>query len=196
MNRLKGIVLGVAFMALPAIASAQTTIKFDTGLGDLAQIPNGYAGFNWSNFWALNGLTYYGNPSGYQTGVVSPSFIAYNGYAEQASVSSMSTNPFTFNSVYATAAWNTENVTFNGWLGGNLLYTDTFGILTSGPVFHTFNWGLVDRVDMVSDGGSQVAIDNLTVNGATVTPEPATLLLLATGLTGIGALMRRRQKNS
>ena len=202
MNRLKGIVLGVAFMALPAIASAQN-INFDDMSPSCGSttLSNGYQGFNWSNFWVLPGLCE-PSTSGYATGIVSSPNVAYNGYGNPASVSSINTSPFTFNSVYMTAAWvNGLNVTVTGYDAGmNQLYQQFLTLNTSGPTQEVFNWANVNEVLFTPTnyaGSSHIAFDNMLMNGgATVTPEPATLLLLATGLTGIGALVRRRQKNS
>jgi hypothetical protein len=44
-------------------------------------------------------------------------------------------------------------------------------------------------------GDNEGDLDNL-VNNANSTPEPATMLLVATGLGGVSAMMRRRKKNN
>ena len=206
MNRLKGAVLGLAFMALPAIAQAQL-ITFDdamTGCGSTG-LSNGYQGFNWNNFYVLNATPGCYQASGYTNGIVSSPNVAYNSYANPASVSLAGS--FTFNSVYMTAAWNDGlNVFVQGFVGVNPVYSQLLVINTNGPTLFAPNWTGVDEVLFTSSGGTphgysgggtHIAFDNMLMNNATVTPEPATLLLLATGLAGIGGIVRRRhQKNS
>ena len=206
MNRLKGAVLGLAFMALPAIAQAQL-INFDDLSGCGTPVSNGYQGFNWSNFNVLDGTNRGCTPvSGYANGVVSSPMVAYNAFAALATVSSA--NPFTFNSVYLTAAWNDGmTVTVNGYdASNNVIDNMSFLLSTAGPTNKVFNWTGVYSVDFVgsggvnhgySGGGTHIVFDNMVMNNAQVTPEPATLVLLATGLAGIGGIVRRRrQKNS
>ena len=208
MNRLKVTLFGAALLALPVIAPAQT-LNFDdvnAGPGSVCAVPqlaNGYHGFNWDNFYVADGSDAYCMvPGGYRDGVVSPTNVAFNGYGDPASVSSA--NTFTFNSVYMTAAWNNGlNVLVQGYHGVTLLYNQLLVLNTYAPTLETFNWAGVDAVWFTSSGGvdggyighgTHVVLDNMTLSS--VTPEPATLLLLGTGLAGIGGVMRRRHRKS
>ena len=203
MNRLKILVLVLAAAAVPAAATAQT-LTFE-GLADHAQIPAGYGGFTWSAYFnALDASTSAYALSGYRNGTKSGVMVGYTAWENL--VSFGSATPFTFNSVWITPAWtNGQTVTIHGWNGANLLYTGSFVSSWTQPVFFAPNWSGVTLVDFVGTGGAEdpsnggngqhLAFDDLTVN-QDVVPEPATMLLLATGLAGIGgAIRRRRQQN-
>ena len=191
-------------MALPAIAQAQLINFDDIGACGTASVPLLYHGFTWNNFFVYQSSC--APASGYANGVVSTPNVAYNGYGNLASVSSL--NPFTFTSVYMTAAWNNGlTVTVNGYdASNNVIDNTSFVLSTLGPTNEVFNWTGVYSVDFIGSGGvnpgysgsgTHIAFDNMLMNNATVTPEPATLVLLATGLAGIGGIVRRRrQKNS
>ncbi len=135
-----------------AIAPA-TTLTFD----DLALssttgtvVPNGYGGLDWTNFFYLSELP---SPSGYLNGMVSPPSVAVNGYGQQASLSGF---PFTFNSVYFTAAWNNGlDIQVLGYLDGVQVDSANFIVNTAGPTLENFNWQNVDTVTFTSSGGTQ-----------------------------------------
>jgi hypothetical protein len=212
MGRLRGTVLGIAMGVLPAIAMAQT-ITFDdvntspptpTGLCPVPQLPNGYDGFSWNNFYVLDGSsTYCMVPGGFRFGVVSGPNVAFNGFGDPASVSS--STPFTLDSLFMTAAWtNGLNVLVQGFVGANPFYSQSFVLNTYTPTRFVFNWTGVDSVSFASSGGvdagyighgEQIAFDNMSMT-VNVTPEPATLLLIGTGLAGIGGAVRRRRRRN
>jgi PEP-CTERM motif-containing protein len=210
MNRFKGVMLGCAFMALPAITQAQAyrteTLTFE-GLGDELPIPAGYGGFSWSPYF--NTVDVFAHPglavSGYMNGLKSGTTVAYACfYCIGEPVAFWSTSPFTFNSVWITPGWNLgETVEVSAWNATSEVYDQTFLADWTNPVFFAPNWSNLYEVEFYGSGGvidhripsptnsEALVFDNLTVT--TATPEPATLLLLGTGLLGLGlaSLLRR-----
>ena len=170
-------------------------------------ISNGYAGFNWDNFYVADGpntSAYYGSlgygGAGYGNGTVTQRCIALNGYGASSMISAA---PFTFNGGYFTAAF-TDGLTVNisGYNGATLLFSQMLTLDTSGPQLLNVNWDNLTSVTFASgDGqpGSQFVFDNFRFNNTpdpTITPEPASMTLLATGLLGLGIVARRRKKIS
>lgn len=122
--------------------------------------------------------------------------------------------PVVFNGLYASGFGSFFLDLMNG---GNVVHTRNFGLYGSnvfvGPNSYA---GQVDRVrirlyqgyallgvddigftptqsSLPTPGGDQGGIDEL-VNEPNATPEPATLLLVASGLGGVSAMARRRRK--
>ena len=181
-------------------ASAEV-IDFDSGLTSENPITNGYGGLNWDNFYALDTSNYI--PSGYVNGTVSPSFVAYNAYGNPGTFSSA--NPFTFNSVYLTAAWNDGlNVVVDAYSGTTLVHSASFILNTSGPTLKTFNWANIDSVVFTTSGGvvnpaydgtgTHLAMDNMTINAPVPEPETYAMLLVGLGIMGVSASRKKRSK--
>jgi hypothetical protein len=183
-----------------------TVITFDDLTGGTGQIPNGYAGLNWNNFWWIIGAA--DNPSGYTNGTVSQPNVAYN-FGGNAAAFSNSNSSFTLNSGYFTAAWNDGlAITVVGMLGGIQVVgdTQTFVVNTSGPTLETFNWSGIDEVGFSSAGGvhhvgyigsgTQFVLDNLAINEPSTVPEPSSVLLLGTGLLALIGMAWRRSSQT
>ncbi|MBC1222574.1 PEP-CTERM sorting domain-containing protein [Nostoc sp. UCD121] len=168
------------------------------------QIPNGYGGLNWDNFYYLTTPTYQVNPSGYQFGTVSSPNVAYNSFGDPATVSSVSIDggQFDFNSAYLTAAWsNGLNILVEGFSDGITKYATTVTVDTTSPTQFNFDFLDIDSLKFTSSGGidvgyggsgTQIVLDNFTYNSKTV-PEPTTILGLLT-VTSFGIALSRKQK--
>jgi len=191
--------IGAVCLTAGSVTSAHAlTLTFDDLPGTINSIPNGYGGFNWNNFYHLNSVNYSPNPSGYLNGTVSSPNVAFNAFANPASLSTNNT-PFTFKSVYLTGAWNNGlNILIQGFQGANQLYSQTVTVDSTAPTLFSFNWSGIDSLRFASSGGidagyggggTHFALDNLTVN-TTAIPTPA----LLPGLIGLGLGILRKRK--
>jgi len=68
----------------------------------------------------------------------------------------------------------------------------TFSVVIPADGIYTLGLGVVDVDDDIVDSG--LLIDNVKLTSSTPVPEPGTLLLLGSGLLGLGLLNRRRKR--
>jgi hypothetical protein len=210
MNRLAPFAAAAAFAAFAMPANAQLATFDDLALCQQSEannqvylVPNGYAGFNWSNFYVGHGATTATrvNGPGYANGTVTDPCMALNGFGEPAEITSG--NPFIFNGGFFTAAFqNGLFLSVEGFSGATLLFATSLTLNTAGPQLMDVTWAGVDRVRFQSGSGSpgsQFVFDNFRFNNTpdpsippTTVPEPGALLLLATGLAGLAVGWRRR----
>jgi hypothetical protein len=172
-----GLLLGLA-----ANATA-TVINFDDLPGD-GVVPDGYASVTWYGEW-----NYYGE--------VQP---PYNPHSPPNRVYDfLSDAHFTFGSpVIFDGAWFAGNafatVQFQMYLDGTLVATS--GILdpTDTPTFLDSGYaGLVDDVHVLSPSPDFFIMDDVTYHtGTGGVPEPGSLFLMGTGLTGLAGYIRRK----
>ena len=188
----------VLTLVAAAVPAGAVTINFDDTPSN-SFVPNGYQGFNWDRFVALDPTTIV-TPSGYLNGLVSPRNIA--GHANAAPATISSATPFSLTSGYFTGAWNDGlTITITGTLASATVFTQSFVVNTAGPSFVMLNPGRIDSAVFSSGGGTHndsfnafgphFVLDNLTINGATV-PEPASWAMMMIGFGLVGSSLRRR----
>lgn len=180
-----------AFLTVPVMAHADT-LKFDNLPGDTDTPLTTYDGFNFTNFYVIAGASIPG--TGYQTGVVSPPNVLYNGFSNPASFSLASPGVFTINNFELTSAYQTNDVvTVFGYKDGVQLYTATYIVGTGGPTLENAHFVGIDTFYLTST--DQAVLDNITYteSGVTaVTPEPGTIGLVGTGLVSLLGVARRK----
>lgn len=200
---LKKVFLPLVLSVGVAVSTNAAVITFDDlPATDAGLIENGYAGFDWSSFGYANKSVLPG--SGYETGVVSGDYAAYNDFAE---TSSLSGSLFDFNGAFLTGAWNDGlNIEVKGFSGGTELYSTTVVVNTSIAQWFDFNFFGIDSLSFRSFGGEKNAqfemdsggehfvMDNFTINEFSSVPESSTLALLLLGVAGL--LLGRRMQRS
>jgi hypothetical protein len=141
------------------------------GIGVIGPIPTNYNGVNWNNLWVLDAMDY-PLTSGYQPGMISTKNVAFNDFANPASITS--TAPFNFLSAYLTAAWyDNLQVEVQGYVGSILTYDNTYTLSATTPTLINFNYLGVNEVYFSAFGGTQhasysyngefFAMDNVTI---------------------------------
>ena len=193
------IVLMLLFAVGPPLLQGGALDFEDAPLED-GYILDGYGDFDWVNFGVICGYCVPG--SGFDTGTVSGDNVAFNAWAEAASITS--SNIFDFDGAYLTAAWrNGLNITVAGYENDSLLYSTTVVVDTTGPAWFDFNYVGIDRLEFDSFGGEDVSIyrsgehfamDDFTSTPSTPisNPSPGAILLGSIGVGLVGWLRRRR----
>ena len=186
--------LGFVLVATASPARAQI-VNFDAlpcgTFGAPATIPDGYAGLVWAG-WRCYDVTTAAVPAELVAARTSGTNIAMNRSGSGATITGPA--PFTLFSARVTDFGN-STYDFEGWLGATKLYTWT--VTAPGPAtLITFNFIGIDKVVLTrTAGGGLFAFDDF--NSATpvaLMPEPASIVLLASGLLGNGFVVRRRRQ--
>lgn len=144
----------VSLLSLATVNSAQAAVLTfdDLPSSQPAAIPNGYGGFQWTNFGYINGSTVYPGGSGYANGTVSGNYLAFNGGGAPATITRNSA--FNFNGAYLVGAWsNNLSITVTGWLGGLQKYSQTMTVGTQQSSWFNFNYTGIDQLKFSASGG-------------------------------------------
>ena len=178
-----------------------TVLTFDDigAIANIGTVPDGYGGLDWDNMAYKNRNASLG--TGYDNGTVSGDYVAFNYYANVATVSN---GLFDFNGAYLTAAWNTGlSIEIVGLVNGVQAYIQTVIVDTTGPTWFDFNFLGVDSLSFSSFGGTDAnsndngagvhfAMDNFTFNEVSTVPVPAAVWLFGSGLVGLIGFGRRK----
>jgi hypothetical protein len=176
-----------------------TVLTFDdiSGFMDTAPLPDSYGGLTWNIFRVADMATHQWCPP------VSGDNAIFNGWAAQASISS---DNFTFNGAYLAGEYKDDlSINVVGRKDDVVLY-DTSIISEFGNLeWFQFNYYDIDELIFTAFGGTPAGIyalspndyedanyfvlDNFTFNEPV--PEPATILLLATGFISLAGFRKK-----
>ena len=165
-----------------------------------APIPNGYAGLNWENVYAILGPALPG--TGYENGVVSGEKAAISTYVGPVLIKAPS-GTFTFEGGWFTSGrFETGTAYVTGYLDDGDELPDIsvdFAITSSAPVFLDVSWSGLKMLTFGALNDDIAVLDDLRISfdrtaPVEAVPEPLTLGLLGTGLLGLAGTRQRRKR--
>jgi hypothetical protein len=165
-------------------------------------VPEGYAGFNWHDFFDMRmNAVLDPIPNAATAGAVPPGLSFAFNHPGSSSAFSTRTGTFSFDSAwFDSMGARTTALQVEGELHGKVVDSKII-LLTSGkPQLQTFDWSGINEVRFIpiqaasSGGGVQFLMTDVMVNAATpAVPEPVSLLLLGSGVGLIFTRLRKRQ---
>jgi hypothetical protein len=159
-------------------------------------VPNGYAGFDWTNFDHMMGML---DPLA-SGGVVGPPVPAQSFVMNHAGqiASFGSTAEFSLSSIWLATNWSSQlHLEVVGLLGGTAVHSMIVDLQSGQPLIVNFNWSGIDGVRFVPiapasvAGSTEFAMTDVVINQAPAVPEPSTLLLIVPALGLVGNKLRR-----
>lgn len=205
MSPIRFILRAFVISALSTISLGAQTATFE-GMTQNQAVPLGYAGVNWSNWFALDPLAWYGGTTGATLSrcATSGTFCAWNGYGP-ATISSptafslQSGNFLAFHNPTLGGFHQPVPLTVTAYLGTTVMGTFSTVLDPTATHNYTFNFNNVDRVTFDADLPGMTRnlflADDLQF-GESVVPEPTSMALLATGLLGIFGFAHRFRSSS
>jgi hypothetical protein len=200
MNKL----LLAALFACCTSASA-TVLTFDDLNGNLSPVPDGYGGFLWNidtSVGVANGVQQAAsNPGapGFATGVVSAPNVAFNFAGGNPTSIGRANGTFTFDRAFFTSSSGTQQLSFSGLAGGNVVFNSgAYTITQAAPLLISLNWSGIDtlQINTDMDGNPPWVMDDFTftatAGGTGAVPEPFSLSLMGLGLAALGVARRKK----
>ncbi|HSC66184.1 MAG TPA: PEP-CTERM sorting domain-containing protein [Cellvibrio sp.] len=177
--------------------AAAGVVNFDDLSGDPAQqITDGYQAFNWNAIGSVSSDDIPG--SGFAAGVTSGNNAAYNFDGAWTWVDLSVAGTFDFIGAFFSAGWAEQEISFEGWLDGALVYASAESqvISTAQPLWVQLDWVGIDQLFIYTSyadvGLGHWVMDDFTVNiNRTSVPESSGVVLMLMGLLGVSLLRRR-----
>lgn len=178
-------------LLLAAPLAKATVLTFDDLKGDVTNMPSPYGGFDWFGWQYFN--TDQGNmpytPMSGETRLLT-SFGDSNSMFSPTATFVFEGAAFTGQE--RTQAGTSQHISYQLWLGANVVYSSGLFQVSSAPTFIASGYAsAVDRLVVLNDGQQRFVMDDVTYSVSAV-PEPSRSALLLGGLGVMGLLVRRQ----